>query len=301
MPPAPTLSDNARGALWLLGSVAGATGMTISVRLLTPEIHSAMLVFLRCSIGLVMLLPVLWRARVTGQRLTFNAWKLHLLRGALFTVALNAGFYAIWQLPLAQATVLFFTAPIFATLLSVVAVGERVGPTRAAAMAAGFAGALIILRPGFAELDPAMPVALVSSMAFAGTLVLGRLIAPYDGPDSTFASTTVIVAVTTLPPALPVWSLPPDLATWAMVGGLMLFATLRSYADIRAYAQGDAGFLAPFTYLRLLTVGLAGYLMFDETPDWATLLGGAVIVAATLTISLREHRRGRRARAAGPP
>ncbi|MGF1502380.1 MAG: DMT family transporter [Paracoccaceae bacterium] len=287
------LSDNMAGALWMLGSVAGATAMTLAIRVLTPDIHSAMLAFLRSVFGVLFVLPILWQARRRARPLRFSLWKLHLARAACITLALNGGFYAIWQLPMATATLLFFMAPVFATAFAALFLAERVGPRRWGATAAGFLGAVIILRPGFGALDIAMLAALGSSLAFAVTLLIGKVMSRTDGSDSVFVSSTVLVAITTLPPALFVWELPADLVAWGAVGVLVAASALRTYADIRAYAVGQAGFLAPFSYLRLLTVGLAGYIWFAETIDGATLLGGAIIVGATLYISLREARIGR--------
>ena len=295
---APPRSDNAVGALWLLASVAGATAMTLSIRVLTPDLHTSMLAFLRSAFSVVLVVPFLWRAQARGAPLRFAAWKLHLLRGALIAVALNAGFYAIWHLPMAQATILFFMAPVFATMIAMLGLGEQVGPRRWAAIGVGFLGALVILRPGFAALEPAMLSALLSSLAFASALMIGRVIARTDGTESIFVSSSVLVAAATLPPALFVWEMPAGSLAWSVLGVLVLASALRQYADIRAYAVGEAGFLAPFSYLRLLTVGVAGYVWFDETIDAPTILGGAVIVAATLYISLRE---ARLKRAAGAP
>jgi len=286
----PRHSDNAIGAAWILASVAGATAMTLSIRLLTPDLHTTMLAFLRSAFGLAVAVPFLWRARARKAPLTFAAWPLHLIRGALIAVALNAGFYAIWHLPLAQATILFFMAPVFATVFATLILSEVVGPRRWAAIAVGFLGALIILRPGVGALEPAMLSALVSSLAFAAALMLGRVIAARDGTDSIFVSSSVLVAGATLPPALFVWGLPEGAAAWGALAVLVIASALRQYADIRAYAIGEAGFLAPFTYLRLLTVGIAGYLWFGETIDGPTILGGAVIIGATLYISYREAR-----------
>lgn len=288
------LSDNMRGALWLLASVAGATVMTASVRLLTPDLHTAMLAFLRSAFASVLILPLLWRPERRRATLRFSRWRLHLLRGLLIGIALNTGFYAIWQLPLATATILFFMAPVFATAFAMLFLGEAVGLRRWSAIGAGFVGALVILRPGVAATDPAMIVALLSSLAFAASLIIGRRISSEDGTDAVFVSSTVLAAVLTLPPALFVWELPASAAAWTLVGLLVLASGLRTYSDIRAYAIGDAGFIAPFSYLRLLTIGALGYFAFGETIDRWTLAGGAIIVGSTLYISLREARLKRR-------
>jgi drug/metabolite transporter (DMT)-like permease len=289
------LSPNAQGALWMLSSVMAATVMTVSIRVLTPDLHTAMLAFLRSAFGVVVVLPFLWRARARGAPIRMTLWPLHLARGLLIGFALNAGFYAIWNLPMATATILFFMAPIFATAFAALFLAERVGPRRWAAMAAGFLGALVILRPGVGALEPAMLAALASSLAFAGSLILGRRVSAADGTDAVFVSSSVVVVVATLPPALFVWELPQEAWRWAVVGVLVLASTTRTYSDIRAYASGDAGFLAPFSYLRLLTIGVAGYVWFAEVIDAWTVAGGAIIVGATLYISLREARLSRRA------
>ncbi|MGF1446072.1 MAG: DMT family transporter [Pikeienuella sp.] len=295
MPVFDRLTPNSQGALWILASVAGATAMTIAVRLLTPDLHSAMLAFLRSAIVAVLVVPpFFFRAKQRGRALRFTVWKLHLLRGLLIGVALNSGFYAIWQLPMATASILFFMAPVFATAFANLFLGEPVGIRRWAAIATGFLGAMVILRPGFGTLEPAMPVAILSSFAFAAALILGRRIAAADGPDAVFVSSSLVVAGVTLPPALFFWAMPSGLLAWAILGVLVAGSAVRTYADIRAYAVGDAGFIAPFTYLRLLTVGVAGYVWFDETVDALTIGGGVIIVGATLYISLREARLKRR-------
>jgi drug/metabolite transporter (DMT)-like permease len=295
MPQAPSIGSAARSPaetaaiLWILLSVAGATAMTLGVREVTLEIHSVMLAFLRSAFGMIGILPVLLaHERPKSRRLRFTAWKLHLARGLAMVGALNFGFYAISEIPLATATVLFFMAPVFATLFAMALLAERVGPRRWGAMLAGLLGAVVILRPDTGAVEPAMLLALASSMCFAAVLALGRLASDRDGADAVFVSSSVVVGLGTLPPALLFWEVPADPATWLLIGVIVLGSSLRTYADVRAYAVGDAGFLAPFTYLRLVSVGIAAWLLFGEVPDVATLLGGAVIIAATLYIALRE-------------
>ncbi|MEM9764198.1 MAG: DMT family transporter [Pseudomonadota bacterium] len=276
--------------LWILVSVAGATGMTIGVRQVTEDLHSVMLAFLRSALGMFGVLPLLLGfGKGGGAPFRFTAWPLHLLRGLVMVGALNFGFYAIGNLPLATSTVLFFMAPVFATLFAMGLLGERVGPRRWGAMAAGFFGAVLILRPEAGAIEPAMIFALASSMCFAAALILGRMASDRDGANAVFVSSSVVVGIATLPPALFFWEIPVSPVTWGLIGLIVLSSSLRTFADIKAYSMGDAGFLAPFTYLRLVTVGFAGFVLFGEVPDGPTLLGGAVIIAATLYIGFRER------------
>jgi drug/metabolite transporter (DMT)-like permease len=293
---AATLSPNMRGALWMLVSVVGATAMTVLVRALTPDLHTTMIVFLRSAVGLAFIAHMLGRAdpvRLTRLR---RPW-LHLARGALTAVALNMGFFALWTLPLTTATILFFMAPVFSTMLAPLMLGERVGVWRWGAVLAGFAGALIVTRPGLSDIELGALAAVGSSLSFALALLVGKIAASRDGSDAVFVTTGLLSAALTLPPALPHWSLPTDATVWALVLALSAVSALRGYADIRSLAVGEASFVAPISYLRLPAVALAAWLLFAETVDGATWVGGGVIAAATLVITLRE----RRARPTAPP
>ena len=286
-----SLPDNLRGALWMLVSVAGATGMTVMVRELTPEMHSAMIVFLRSLVGLLFVLPLLLR-RDAVRKLRVARPGLHLLRGVLTALALNTGFYALWKLPVATATILFFLAPVFSTMLAPLMVGEKVGPTRWTAVGVGFLGALIVLRPDLGGFDLASLAAIASSLCFALVLLLGKLASRTDGADAVFFWTVILSGLLTLPMALPVWHLPTALWVWVALLALSASSSLRGYADIRAYAIGEASFVGPVSYLRLPAVALAGWWLYAERLDAATLLGGAIIAASTLVIMLRERRKG---------
>jgi drug/metabolite transporter (DMT)-like permease len=289
-------SANLRGALWMLVSVLGATGMTVFVRLLSPDLHTAMIAFLRSVLGLALLAP-LFVGRTPPPLSRLNRPGLHLIRGALIALALNLGFFAVWRLPVATATILFFLAPVFSTMLAPFLIGEKVGPRRWAAVAAGFAGALIVLRPGALEIGVGAAAAVASSACFAVALLLGKTASRADGPDAVFASSAILAALFTLPLALPHWRLPGDPALWALLIALTLASSLRGYADIRAMNAGEASFIAPVSYLRLPTVAAAGWWLFDEAVDGWTWLGGAVIAGAALFIALRE----RAVRPSGPP
>jgi drug/metabolite transporter (DMT)-like permease len=281
-------SDNLRGALWMMVSVFGATGMTVLVRELSPEMHTRMIAFLRSAVGMAFVVPLLVRRNAAAQLRMKRPW-LHVLRGALLSLALNFGFYAIWQLPVATATILFFLAPVFSTLLAPVMVGERVGPRRWSAVGVGFLGALIVLRPGLEGFSLASLAAVGSSLMFGIGLLLGKRISQDDGSDAVFFSSAVMVALLTLPIALPVWSWPTSPWIWVALVGLSAASSLRGYADIRAFAVAEASFVGPISYLRLPAVALAGWWLYQETLDWPTLLGGGIIAGSTLYIMLRER------------
>jgi drug/metabolite transporter (DMT)-like permease len=292
--PAPE-RDNMRGLAWIAVSVVASSAMAIAVRGASQELDSPMVVMLRAGLTSLLLLAVILPVTPLRRQLRCSRPWLHVLRGTLIAVSTNLGFYTLANIPLATAAVLFFTAPIFATILGALLHAEPVGPRRMAAIAAGFAGALVILRPGYEAFHPAMLTALGSSLFFAFALSLSRNLAEADGPLSTFFSSVLITSLLTLPLAAPVFALPELNITWIAIVVLILTGVIRGVADIQAYRHAEASILAPVTYLRLVFIGIASYLIFGETIDGPTLAGASIIVASTLYIAQREAVLRRRA------
>lgn len=286
--PSPSRSDNLHGIFWMLASVVGASAMTVAVRELSATLDPRMIVALRACVTLIAFLVAVPFFRGL-RRLSFSRPWLHAARGALIALATMLGFYTLAHLPLATATVLFFTAPIFATLLSMAVHRERVGIRRASAVAAGFTGALIILQPGLQPLNLAMLAALGSSVMFATALTLSRGLVAADGAPAAYVSSVVVTVLISMPVAAPVWALPGTLVAGFALVVMVLGGALRGYADIEAYAAGEAAVLAPIAYLRLVLIGIAGFVLYDEVPGPATMLGAMIIVGATLYITWREH------------
>ena len=287
VPPAAE-KNNVRAIVWMLISVVGASAMTIAVRQASLSVDSRMIVLFRAGVSAIMILIAIGMFAKLRRQLRFTKPMLHLFRGSLIAVSTQLGFYTIAHIPVATATVLFFMGPIFATIFSSFLHGEHVGPRRWSAVAAGFIGAVIVLRPGFTEFHPAMLTALGSSLLFALALTLSRQLATADGPLATYFSSVVITAIITLPLAAPVLSIPVEEIIWVALAIVIIASAVRGYADIEAYRYGESAILAPVAYLRLVLIALAGYFLFGEVPDLATVIGASIIISATLYIALRE-------------
>ncbi len=289
------MSDNLKGALWIMLSAAFATVMSVGIKDLGPGVHSMQITFMRCIVGFIIVVPLVWgrqlrEARRSGAPLRFELskrWPLHLLRGVLATIAINCGYYSITQIPLATVTVLFFTAPFFVTLLAVPLLGEKVGWRRWCATTFGFIGALVTLNPEIGELDPVMIFPFAASLFFAGALIIGKRLSTTEAPSTVLLYTMAVTTVGSFLPALLVWTT-PNAEQLAVLLILSIFATGRTYTDVRAYAAGDASFVAPFSYIRLVLMSIAGYVFFAEVPTTAALTGGALIIASSLYIAHRE-------------
>ena len=290
----PHKPDNLRAIWWILLSVAGASAMTVAVRDVSADLDSRAILFFRSILATgLLLLGIVFYARFRRQ-MRFSKPFGHLIRGTLIGSSTYFGFYAIAHLPMATVTVLFFLAPIWATLLAILIHKERVGIRRVLAIALGFAGALVILRPGFASFEPAMLSALASSVLFALALTMSRGLAREDGVASVNFSSVVITAIISLPFAWPVMALPESPRGYAALAIVVAGGMARGYADIEAYRHGEAGILAPITYLRLILVGGAAYFLYQEVPDCYTIIGGIIVTSATLYIAIRESRLKRR-------
>ncbi|MDD2867500.1 DMT family transporter [Neomegalonema sp.] len=281
-----------QAALWMTLSALGASFMNFAVRGLSVELSGASVAFLRMAFGSLLFLPLLLRP---GQApLSFSRPWRHVLRGALVGVSTVWGFEALTRMPLATATALFFLAPIFVTAFAALLRLEKVGIWRWGASAAGFLGALIILRPASGEgLSLGAFYAVGSSALFAAALLVGRPLSREDGALSVMVSSNVVGALAGLPWALSAWGTPSAPWLWGVLAAAILAGSIRSFADIKAYDLGEAGFLAPFSFLRLIFVAVGAWLLFDETPDARTLFGATLIVGASVATALREARRKR--------
>lgn len=289
--------DNVRAIGWAFTSVLATSVMFLFMRGAAQTLDSRFIVFVRffVTFALVLVFVQLWYRNRSRPRFS-RPW-LHVGRGLLFFVSAHLGFYALAWLELVTATVLMFTAPLFATFFAVLFNGESVGPRRLLAMIAGFCGVLVVLRPDVGAIDTAMLAALGSAVLFAAALVMSRALSDADGPIATIVSSTGITGIFSIPIAIPVadWS-----AAWAaapILAALIAAGIVRVLADIRAYSTGDAAVIAPITYLRLIFVGLGGYVIWGEIPGKNEMIGAFIIIGAALYIAQREARHQRRTNA----
>ncbi|MEP3115707.1 DMT family transporter [Nisaea sp.] len=289
------LSNNLQGALWILASCLAATVMTVGVKMASDGLSSTQIVFLRCILSLVIMAPFVINS---GKNVLFSRhWKTHLVRGALGAVSMNAGFYALGNLPITTASVLFFSTPLFMTALAGPMLGEKVGIHRWGATLVGFAGIIVVVNPTLDTVEFAMLAALISAVLFAVILIQGKILSKDDPPGTLMIYFMVMTTLASAPPALSHWVW-PDQSLWLVLVVLSIGATARVYFDIKAYAVGEASAISVFQYLRLITIAGAGYIVFAEVPDERTIVGAGLIVASTLYIAQREAFRQRRARLA---
>lgn len=282
------LPDNLRGALWLLGATAVYSVQGLLVKTLGLRLSPFEVAFFRCLFGLLILVPFL--AGTRSYRISGSPW-MHLLRALVGVSGMFCGFYAVTYLPLATATAITFTKPLFLIVLAVLFLGEQVRWRRWTATAIGFVGVLIVARPGSEAFSPAMLVALVGSFLIADVAVLVKKLSATDRNVTIMFYFAVITTAIAAIPAYFVWQTPIGME-WPLLVFVGVAASMGQYCTLRALRVAEATAVMPFDYTRLLFAGIFGYVFFAEVPDGWTLLGSAVLIASTLYIAQREMRLG---------
>jgi drug/metabolite transporter (DMT)-like permease len=272
--------------LWMLASAVGFAVLVCVVRRLSAELDVLVVQVWRNVFAVLLFAP--WLARVGLAGLRTRRLPLFLTRSALFVVSSTALFYGVTMVPVADATALSFTAPLFTTILAVLLLKERVDAARWGAIAAGFAGMLVILRPGVGVFDAgAAVVVLTAAASFALVTVTGKLLASSESPALVTACLSVFALPLSIVPALFVWSWPaPEHLGWLLLIGLA--ANLNMYGFARAMRIGDASMATPSDFIRLPATALVAFLMFGQAPEIWTWVGAAIIVAASVYVGRRK-------------
>ena len=221
--------------------------------------------------------------RPAGIRRTARSARPMLQAGrALLLVVENAAFVlAFLYLPLAQVHAIAAVSPLIVIALAVPLLGEQVGPRRWLAVGAGFAGVLLVLRPGFQTLHWPLLVPVGGALLWALYQILVRLCGRSDGPLTTLFWSAAVgcAAISFVGPFQ--WTT-PDAADWMRLLLVALFGSLGHFALIKALHFVEASAVQPFSYTLLLWAATLGYLIFGNVPDGWTIAGGAIVVSSGL-------------------
>lgn len=289
-------TDNLRGIMWMLGSTVCLALMHTTIHHVSDTVHPFVVVFFRLFFALIVVIPFFIRDGLAPLKTT----KLGLLtlRGVLNFGAMVCFFTALSLAPIADVTALSFTAPLFATLLAVVILKEKLGWRRVAAIMAGFIGTLIVLRPGFAEISTGYILVLVATIFWGACVIIIKTLSRTESSVTITTYMSLVMAPLALIPALFVWSW-PSLTDFAWLAFLGFLGGCGQMAVAQALRHAETHVAMPFDFVRLIWVSITGYLFFAEVPDIFVWLGGALIFSSTAYITIREHKiRSQNARAA---
>jgi drug/metabolite transporter (DMT)-like permease len=214
--------------------------------------------------------------------------KLQILRGLILLSANICFFYAISIISLAKALTLAFVAPLIVTAFSPVMLGEKVGFRRWTAVVIGFVGSLVVIRPGFVELNFASLAALGTGILYGFYLIITRKLSTSDNPLLTLLMTGMVGAIL-VSAIIPFYWVKPSLNQWSLMAGIGVFACIGHLFLILSLKYADASKLAPLGYTEIIPNVLIGYYFFSELPDNWTYLGLFIIILSGLYISRREY------------
>ncbi len=286
----PTRSSRPRlGILLMIGAIFCLSVMEAAAKYLTATQPYETVVWGRYLFHFLLTVPI-FLAPTTIRLVRTGRPAMHILRSLFLAGGTLAGIGAISLMPLAEATALVFSAPLLVTLMSPWALGEPVGWRRRSAIAVGFLGVLIILRPGTDFLQWAALLPLLASLCYACYQVSTRLLSFSEHPLTLFFYTSLVGLAVTTPMAFAVWS-PPTAGEWLLLLFTGFFGFAGQFLLIKAFQFAEASTVAPFIYVQLPFAGAFGWWLFGDLPDLWVLLGAAVIIGSGLYIWRRETRR----------
>lgn len=278
--------------LMMVGSAFCFCVMHALVAKASQEVPPIEVAFFRNLFGFLVLLPAIIRSRFTAFRTT--KLHLHAVRGALNSTSMMMFFTALAITPLAEATALSYTAPLFMTIGAVFVLHEKLHARRITALVIGFLGALIVLRPGLVPVGLGPLLVIASTVLWAGSMLDIKILARTDSSLTIATYMTVFLMPITFVAALFVWEWP----TWEQLGIMFLLGACGSAGHMlftEAFRYGDTTALMPLDFTKLIWAALIGFLFFGQVPDLWTWIGGTVIFVSATYISYREHQISRRA------
>jgi drug/metabolite transporter (DMT)-like permease len=262
----------------------------VTIRELSASFGVFELVFFRATVGMLAMLPWLMRAGVRALRTTRT--KVYAIRVVATYSGMLCWFYGLANLPLADATALMFTSPFFTVIMLRVTLGELVGARRWLAICLGFAGAMIIIRPGFATVGLATLAVLYTAVSYGASNASTRALAITENPNAVVFYMFALVVPVSLGPAVATWVMP----AWADVPMILAFGILSLVSMMcmtRGLGAAPASVVMPVFYLQLPLVAILAYLWYAEKPDPWIWVGAAVICASAYYIGRAETRRAR--------
>jgi len=269
---------SATAALYAVASAVAFAASSAAAKFLGQKLPTAELAFFRAVFGVLLLIGV-WRF-VSDLGKARDPWG-YAIRCGLGVVALYSLMYAFTTIPLALASLIFFSRVLLLPIAASLMLGERSGLVVWVAVAIGFVGAALPLWPALALPDQRWGVvaAMVASVASAGSQTAVRRLTATNSAGLIVLVYTAVSVAATLPVAVPAWIAPPA-ADWPILVVLGLFAVLAQLTAARAFARAPVGFLAPFDFLSVPAGAALGFLLFGEVPGVLVVVGSVITLMA---------------------
>jgi len=261
--------------------------MVALIKILGNRLPSFEIVFFRSLLQLVVLASVFMRIGFSALKTTRPF--LQGLRALVAVVLINCNFYAFTQLPIADVTAIGFSRNLFLVILAIPLLGEKVNIHRLIATIAGFAGIIIIIRPGYSALESAALFALAGAALGSTMMIMIRKLTLTDSNVVMMTYPSLAVVTATAIPTYLYW-LTPDLKESLLLLAMAALGVTGQWCMIQAFRLGEVTAVAPASYMRLLFATLIGFLVFAELPDLITVFGILIIVGSNLFLVFQEKK-----------
>jgi drug/metabolite transporter (DMT)-like permease len=289
MPDFKSLSGNIQGIFLMLISSICAASMHVVVKIVALDIHPFEIFFLRQSIALVLLVPIF-------MNIGFAALKterpgLHLMRGIFMTAGGMTWFWALSLVPLAKVTALNLSAVLFTVLGAIIFLKETSELKRWAALIFGFAGVIVIMRPGYEIISFSVILVVLTRVFPMSSRLISKVLSRTDRTPTIVVYGTLAMSIFSIIPALTVW-ITPNLEQFGLIVLISLAGTLSQLAMMAAYKVADLGAIEPFHFVRLIWAALLGFVFFGEIPGLWVWVGATMIIIAATYLAHGEARKG---------
>jgi drug/metabolite transporter (DMT)-like permease len=245
------------------------------------------IVWARLFFGMLLTAPLLV-ANEGIQALAPRDTKLNVTRGALIVISTLMFFWALKYQGIAETLSIYFVQPLIITALAPAFLGEHVGMRRWSAVAIGFLGVLVIIRPGFQQVNPGVFLAFGAGVTSGIAMLLSRKLAGGSSAMANTFYTSLMGTIFATMAVTAVWQT-PDLHQVGLFVLLAAIGTTGNYLSIRALQYAEASMLAPLGYAEMINAVLAGWYFFGDFPDSWTFVGVAILIACAVYISWRER------------
>ena len=285
------MSLRINSALWMLFASLNFALLNTLVKYLSGEFSLSQIIFFRSFFAIIFILPWLLNTGILSLRT--KSYKLQIARSSVALAAMYLWFFSISKIPLAEATAINFTAPIFGALCAILFLKEKIKKRRFIAIIFSILGAMIIIKPGFAEINIYILIAILASLLMGLAAIFIKKLSMLDHPNAVVFYMPAILSIFSFIPCIISWHTPTFYEGLLLVG-TGLTATLAHQGITRAFAKSDATYVLIFDYLRLPFTALFAFYIFHETPSISLFVGSLIIFISSIYIINREKVAGKK-------
>ncbi len=261
------------------------------VKYLSNDYHLSQIIFFRSFFAVIFIFP--WLLNSGLSSLKTKSIKLQLGRSAVALAAMYLWFFSISKIPLAEATAINFTAPIFGAICAIVFLGEKIKKRRFIAIMLSIIGALIIIKPGFNNMSIYLLIALAASLLMGLAAVFIKKLTMIDHPNSVVFYMPIFLAIFSFIPCIIYW-IKPSLVDGLLLVSTGLIATLAHQGITRAFSISETTYVLVFDYLRLPFTAILAFYIFYEIPSVTVFIGSLIIFISSIYIINREKVAGKK-------